>query len=240
MKFKPINKIIQKLGRENYHIDENISFFNMTIILCEKFAELFRGCFLKLYLKKSNGFIFLGRKTKIKHCNLITSGKSLYIGDNVYINALSKKGVQLGNNVSIHSNSIIDCTGVIRNIGEGIAIGNNVGFSPNCFIQVRGSISIGNNVIFGPGVKIFSESHNFSDVNKFINEQGETRKGVIIEDGVWIGADVTVLDGVTIGKNSIIAAKSLVNKDIPDYSIVAGIPVKIIRNRIVENELPNN
>ncbi|GHT69037.1 hypothetical protein AGMMS50239_35170 [Bacteroidia bacterium] len=234
MKFSFLDKIIQKLGRDKYHIDEKISFYNMTIIIFEKLFEVIRGCFLKLFMQKSKGIIFLGTRTKIKHTNLISSGKSLYIGDNVYINALSKKGVQFGNNVSIHRNSIIDCTGGIRNIGEGIVIGNNVGFSPDCYIQVRGNVTIGNNVIFGPGVKIFSESHNFFNADKFINEQGETRKGVIIENGVWIGADATILDGVRIGENSIVAAKSLVNKDVLAYSIVAGIPAKVIKNRTMK------
>jgi acetyltransferase-like isoleucine patch superfamily enzyme len=231
MKYVFLSKIIQKLGRNGYKVDEKISTYNMLILISEKSIEFIRGIFLKIFLKKSSGFTFLGKRTKIKHCNLITSGRSLYIGDNVYINALSKKGIQFGNNVSIHRGSIIDCTGGIRNIGEGIVIGNDVGFSPNCYIQVRGNVLIGNNVIFGPSVKIFSESHIFNDVNKFINEQGETRRGVIVEDGAWIGADVTILDGVVIGSNSIVAAKSLVNEDVPAYSIVVGIPAKVIKYR---------
>lgn len=136
--------------------------------------------------------------------------------------------------MSIHRNTIIDCTGGIRAIGIGLEVSNNVGFSPNCYVQVRGSVKIGNNVIFGSGVKIFSETHNHNDIERFINEQGETRKGIIIEDGVWFRSDSPILDGVTIGKNSIVAAKSLVNKDVPPYSIVAGIPAKIIKLRKVE------
>lgn len=229
MKFEFINKVIQKLGRSGYIVDNQISDLNMFIILKEKLSELTRGYFLKFYLKKSTGLVFLGKRTRLKHCNQISCGRTLFIGDNVHINALSKHGIQFGNNVSIHRNSIIDCTGGIRAIGEGLIIGNNVGFSPNCYIQVRGQIKIGNNVIFGPGSKIFSETHNFGDVNKFINEQGETRKGVIIEDGVWVGADVVILDGVKIGNNSIIAAKSLVNKDVLPNSIVAGTPAVLIK-----------
>jgi len=110
-------------------------------------------------------------------------------------------------------------------------MGNNVGISPNCYIQVRGNVKIGNNVILGPGAKIFSESHNHFDTNKFINEQGETRKGVTIEDGVWIGSDAIVLDGVRVGAHSIIAAKSLVTKNVPPYSIVSGIPAAVLLYR---------
>lgn len=236
MSFNILNKIIHKLGRSGYSIDNSISILNMFIILSNKLQELIRGVFVRLLFKKTTGLLFIGKRTNIKHCNQIRAGRTLFIGDNVLINALSKTGIAFGNNVSIHNNTIIDCTGGIRSIGEGLIIGNNVGFSPYCFIQVRGAVVIGNNVIFGPGVKLFSESHNFDNPEKFINEQGETRKGVIIEDGVWVGSDVTILDGVTIGKNAVIAAKSLVNKDVASFSIVAGIPAKVIKYRIIENE----
>lgn len=226
-----INKIIQKLGRGGYQIDKRLGPYNLFIILFEKFIQALRGSFYKIILKKSMGIIFVGKNCKLKHCNLIEVGKTLFIGDYVEINAVSALGVKIGDNVSIHRNTIIDCTGGIRSLGEGLEIGNNVGFSPNCFIQVRGNVKIGNNVIFGPYVKIFSETHNFSNQDKYINEQGETRKGVIIEDGVWVGAAAIILDGVTVGSNSIVAAGSVVTKNVPPFTIVAGMPAEVIKNR---------
>jgi acetyltransferase-like isoleucine patch superfamily enzyme len=225
------NKLINKLGRNNYSIDPDIHTLELMSLIRVKAVQLARGFFLKPFIKKSLGLIFLGRKTKIKFKSKIELGKSIIIGDYVEINALSKKGIKIGNNVSILDRTIIECTGVIRNLGNGLIIGNNVGIAQNCFIQVRGDVKIGNNVIFGPNVSVFSENHNFSDPTKFINEQGETRKGVCIEDGVWIGTGSIILDGVTIGANSIIAAGSIVNKDVLPYSIVGGIPAKIIRMR---------
>ena len=106
-----------------------------------------------------------------------------------------------------------------------------MGIAQNCFIQVRGKLNIGDNVIIGPGVSIFTENHNFSNLSKYINEQGETRAGVTIEQGVWIAGGSIILDGVTIGANSIIAAGSVVNKDVTPNSIVGGIPAKIIKFR---------
>lgn len=226
-----VNKLIQNLGRKGYKIDSQISFYNLVIIIGNKFIQVIRGLLLKVFIKKSNGLIFIGRHVRLRHKNLITFGRTTFIGDNVEIFALSVYGVRLGDNVSIHRNTIIECTGGIRSIGEGLVIGNNVGFSPNCYIQVRGKVEIGNNVIFGPRVSIFSESHNFSETNSFVNEQGETRKGVHIKDGVWVGSNAIILDGVIIGENAIIAAGSVVNKDVPPYSIVAGVPAKIIKNR---------
>lgn len=229
-----LNKLIQKLGRSGYEIDSNLSTLDLLVLMRERIASLLRGLGLKITVRSSVGVVFLGKRTKIKYRNRIILGKSITIGDNVEINALSKKGVVIGNNVSILRNTIIECTGVIRNLGEGIEIGNNVGIAQNCFIQVRGKVEIGNNVIFGPGVSIFSENHNFADISKFINLQGETRKGVTIKDGVWIASRATILDGVTVGENSIVAAGSVVNKDVPPFAIVGGVPAKIIKFRNIE------
>ncbi len=228
---KIINKLIKELGRENYEIDKKLFRKDLLIVVINRAFQIFRGFFLKPFLRKSKGLIFLGRSVKIKHKHLIKMGKSIIIGDYVEINALSINGIEIGNNVTIHRNTIIECTGVIRQIGEGLIIGNNVGIAQNCFIQVRGEVKIGNNVIFGPNVSIFSENHNFSNPDLPVNVQGETRKGVSIEDGVWIGTRAIILDGVHIGKNSIVAAGSVVTKDVPQYAIVGGVPAKIIKMR---------
>jgi acetyltransferase-like isoleucine patch superfamily enzyme len=226
-----INKLIRKLGKTNYTLDENLTNYDLVITLIPKFLSLLRGSVLRWFLKSSKGIVFLGRHTKIRYKGKISVGKTLTIGDYVEINALSKKGIKIGNNVSINRNTIIECTGVIRDLGVGLEIGDNVGIAQNCFIQVRGNVTIGNNVIFGPGVYVFSENHNFDDPDLPVVVQGETRKGVTIEEGVWIGSRAIILDGVNIGKNSIVAAGSVVNKDIPPYSIAGGVPAKVIKER---------
>jgi len=226
-----VNRILQNLGRSDYKVDSALCTYDLIKLLLPRFRQIIRGFFLKLFLKESKGIIFLGRSTKIIFKSRISVGKTLQIGDFVEINALSKNGVRIGNNVSILKNTTIECTGVIRNMGEGLLIGNNVGIAQNCFIQVRGQVTIGDNVIFGPGVSVFSENHVFDDPDLPVSVQGETRKGVKINEGVWIGANATILDGVTIGKNSIVAAGSVVNKDVLPYSIVGGIPAKVLKER---------
>jgi acetyltransferase-like isoleucine patch superfamily enzyme len=225
-----VNKLIRMLGRGNYRIDSKISLLTMSIIIFQKMIQLFRGLLYKYLFKEQKGLLFLGSKTKIKFKHKIKIGRSMTIGDNVTINALSVHGVSVGNNVSILDNTIIECTGVLNHLGEGISIGDNVGISQNCFIQVRGKVSIGNNVIFGPGVSIFSENHIFDDPNIPIAKQGVVREDVFIEDGSWIGAKATILSGVTVGKNSVVAAGSVVNKNVPPYTVVGGIPAKIIKH----------
>lgn len=225
-----LNRIIHLLGKKDYKLDDRLSFYDLFLIFWSKSIQIFRGLPLKLQLKKSKGLIFVGSRVKVKFKHKISTGKTVFIGDNVEINALSAKGINIGDNFSIHRNSIIECTGVISNLGESLSIGDNVGIAQCCFIQVRGEVVIGNNVIFGPGVSLFSENHNFADVTKFINQQGVSRKGITIEDGVWLASGVRVLDGVTIGKNSVVAAGSVVNKNIPPYSLYGGVPAKLIRN----------
>lgn len=226
-----INKIFRFLGKNNYRVDDNLGSVELIALLMTKLLPLIRGFILKFFLRSSKGIIFVGRGVRIKFKHKISLGGTVQIGDNVEINALSRSGVQIGRNVSILRNSIIECTGVLSELGEGLYIGDNVGIAQNCFIQVRGLVRIGNNVIFGPGVSIFSENHRFDNLNLSIKDQGVERKGVEIKDGVWIASNATILDGVTIGENSIVAAKSLVLNDVPPFAIVGGVPARVLKYR---------
>lgn len=174
-------------------------------------------------------FSFIGKNSCVKFKNL-THGKLFNVGRNCFIDSRYSIGFEFGSNFSLRDNSIIssysakgyDFSGKLR-------IGNNVGISEFAYIQVRGDVSIGNNVIVGPRFNLISENHVFSDKNKPIKEQGVNRIGVKIEENVWIGASVTILDGVQISKNSIVAAGSVVTKSFPSNVLIGGIPAKIIK-----------
>ena len=228
---KVLSFIVKKILGKEYKVDPRLKNKDILFILFSKAFDLIRGYLIKFFLGSSKGTLFVGKRCRIKHKSFIHLGKAINIGDNVEINALSKQGIKIGNNVSILRNTIIECTGVIRNLGEGLEIGNNVGIAQNCFIQVRGKVVIGNNVILGPNVSIFSENHNFSYLDIPIRDQGETRIGVTIEDGVWLGSGAIILDGVTIGNNSIVASGSVVTKSVEPFSIVGGVPAKLIKSR---------
>lgn len=114
--------------------------------------------------------------------------------------------------------------------GENIEIGNNSGIGYKS--EIQGPVKLGENVLMGPEVKIITWNHNFSDISTPIIKQGvKPPEKVIIGDDVWIGTRVIILPGVQIGKGAIIGAGSVVTKDIPSYSIVGGVPAKIIRFR---------
>lgn len=119
--------------------------------------------------------------------------------------------------------------------GKGISIGNNSGLGINC--KVRGPLEIGNDVMMGPDVIIYTSNHETSRWDIPMRGQGATPKEkIIISDDVWIGARVIILPGVKIGKGVILAAGAVVTKDIPNYAVAGGVPAKVIKFRNNRNK----
>jgi acetyltransferase-like isoleucine patch superfamily enzyme len=102
-------------------------------------------------------------------------------------------------------------------------------------MAARSQIVIGNKVMFGPGVFIVAGNHNTSVLGRAMFDVHEKRpeddQDVVIEDDVWIGARATILKGVTVRRGAIVAAASVVTRDVPPYAIVGGSPARIIRFR---------
>lgn len=172
---------------------------------------------------------FLGSNSKIHHKRKFRYGSFLNIGENVVINANSRKGIVVGDYFTLRDFSKIDCQSTLNSRTEGLLVGNNVGISENAFIQVRGFVAIGNDVIVGPNFTLLSENHSFNNPSVPIRKQGVSRKGVTIEDDVWIGANVTILDGVTIKSRTVVAAGAVVNKSFAGNCILGGVPAKVIK-----------
>ncbi len=114
--------------------------------------------------------------------------------------------------------------------GFDIEIGDNSGLGLNS--RVSSPLSIGDNVMMGPDVIIYTQNHNFDRIDIPMIKQGDSeKKKVIIGNDVWIGARAVILPGISIGEGAIVGAGSIVTKDVPPYSIVGGNPAKIIRER---------
>lgn len=113
-----------------------------------------------------------------------------------------------------------------------IKIGENVIIRPNCmfFATKNGQINIEKDVLIGSGVHIYVSNHKFDDTSVAIYYQGHSaEKSVLIKEGSWIGANAIILPGVTIGRNAVVGAGSIVTKDVPDFTVVGGSPAKVIK-----------
>lgn len=227
-----IEKLISKIKGEPYRLQYPFNWDELRVILGERLVLILRGMLLvKPRLRKSRGLVFAAKGARVMFGKKVKCGKNLNLMENALINALSYDGVEIGDNCTVGKHAIVECTGVLRNIGNRLTIGNNVGINHFCFIGVRGEVVIGDNVIFGPHVSVFSENHNFEDPNVPIKHQGVTKATTRIGNDVWLGAKSMVMSGVTIGDGSVVAAGAVVTKDVPPYSVVAGVPAKVIRKR---------
>lgn len=224
-----IQKFISKIKGDKYEITSNYSNAEWFVILNERSWQVIRGLWSKLFLVRVNGLFFKGKNVRVQHRRSFSSGKNLILGNNVMINALSKNGIKLGENVTIAQNSTLICTGVISDKGTGITIGNNTGINVNAYLGGQGGITIGDDVIIGPYVKIFSENHNFEGKDALFRKQGVSRKGVIIGNDCWIGSNVTILDGVELKDRTVVAAGSVVTKSFGSDVVLGGIPAKVIK-----------
>jgi len=115
--------------------------------------------------------------------------------------------------------------------GNTISIGNRSGLGVDAWI--RADLTIGDDVMMGPRCMIYGKYHNVARTDIPMMDQGMgDYDPIVIEDDVWIGANVTILKGVRIGKGSIIGAAAVVTKSVDPYSIVGGNPARLIRSRL--------
>lgn len=146
---------------------------------------------------------------------------------------LRKKGVVIYNN-TIFSNVSFKGTAIIepycRISGTPlITIGNNFYMNAGC--HILGEITIGNDVMIGPKTVIWGRDHGIARIDISMREQSHIYQPIIIEDDVWIAANVTILKGVRIGRGAVIGAGAVVVKDVPRYAIVVGNPAKVVKFR---------
>lgn len=123
--------------------------------------------------------------------------------------------------------SVIESYCCINNAVGDVVIGDHTRIGIHN--TIIGPVCIGNHVNLAQGITVTALNHNFEDVTRRIDEQGISTKPVIIGDDVWIGANAVVLPGVTIGRHCVVAAGAVVTKDVPDHSVVGGVPAKILK-----------
>ncbi len=131
------------------------------------------------------------------------------------------------NKFELGDHSTIEDFSAINNGVGSVIIGDRtkIGLSNT----IIGPVTIGNDIRLAQNITLSGLNHTYEDVSRPIHEQGVSTAPIVIEDETWIGANVVILAGVTIGKHSIVAAGSIVTKNIPPYSVAVGNPARIIK-----------
>lgn len=132
------------------------------------------------------------------------------------------KGIcQLGKNVNVERNAYFT---------PDLKVGDNSGLGINC--EIYGPVTIGNDVLMGPEVVIYTRGHEHGRTDIPIGQQGSSEiKPVTIGNDVWIGRRVMIMPGVNIGDGCVIGAGAVVTKDIPPYSVAGGVPARVLKSR---------
>jgi acetyltransferase-like isoleucine patch superfamily enzyme len=225
-KYFLINSIISKIKKEEFILDEKVPLSYLMNLIFSKVFMYMRG------LVRCRKMIMIGKNVVLRAKDSFLFGHSVQISEHCIIDALSTNGITFGNNVSIQKYTIIECTGSIKYLGQGLIIGNNVGIGSNSFLGCAGGIEIGDDTIIGNYVSFHAENHNYSDPEIPIRLQGVNHQGIKVGKNCWIGAKVTVLDGAVIGNGCIIAAGAVVKQGTyEDNSIYGGVPAKFIKKR---------
>lgn len=190
---------------------------------------LLRGKIYPRYLGSVGAKLVLGSNVCVRHPKRIHLGTGVIVDNNCVLDAKGKSedGISLGDHVVIGRNTILSCK------GGRIRIDDNSNISANCMLLSESELSIGKNVLVaGMAYIVAGGNHGTERTDIPIIRQPMVCKGGIrIEDNCWLGANVTVLDGVTIGRDSIIGAGATVTSDIPEYSIAIGTPAKVVKSR---------
>lgn len=115
-------------------------------------------------------------------------------------------------------------------VSHQICIGSHSGIGDRC--EILGEVHIGNDVLMAPEVIIMTVNHNYSNPNKLIRHQGRTaEQPVYIGNDVWIGRRVIIMPGVHVGNGAVIAAGSIVTRDVPEFGVVGGRAARLIKYR---------
>lgn len=175
------------------------------------------------------GLVAIEDGVRIRFADQIRLAKGVYIDQGVYLHACPG-GIEIGEDTLVMHHAELHVYN-FRNLSQSrIVIGRESLIGESCVIRGTGGVEIGNRVFLSPMVHIYSNNHVFDNPDVCFVDQGITTQGVTIEDECWIGAQAVILDGVTIGRRSVVAAGAVVNRDVPPHSLVGGVPARVIRD----------
>ncbi len=190
-----------------------------------------RKIFYPLLLKKCGKGVVFGKDVVIRHGLKITIGNKVVIDDGCVLDARGdhNRGIVIGSRVILGRGSVLGCK------DGNISIADNVGIGAGSMLHSVGgnNLVLEDSALLAPFVYLVAGgTHTFEDTSVAITEQELVYKGgITLGRNCWLGARVTVLDGVTVGNDSVVGAGAVVTENIPPFSIAVGLPAKVVKKR---------
>lgn len=187
-----------------------------------------RGLLYRLIMRL-DGMPAIEANVRLRHAGNVRLGRGVYLDHGVYLHA-TRGGIEIGDrttvmhNTELHVFNFRDLPHAFIKIGRDSFIGESV------VIRGQGGVDIHDSVLIAPQAKILAVNHNFHDISRPIIEQGITGRGIVIENGAWIGAGAVVLDGVRVGRGAVVGANAVVTRDVPPHTVVVGSPAKVVKD----------
>ena len=204
-----------------------------------RYSQLLRGRVAQLRGAHVGRRFGIGVSVRLLYPGCLTAGDDVSIGDFSFLHCLSTQGVRIGERTGLDRGLWLHCGGTPANHAHGfVQIGARTFIGSGAILGAGGGIRIGDGVLIGPNIVMISEEHVFGDPHQTIADQGVTYSCITIADGVWVGANVTLLAGVTIGPGAVVGAGSVVTKDVPDSCVAVGVPARVVAHRGSQGEIP--
>jgi acetyltransferase-like isoleucine patch superfamily enzyme len=193
-----------------------------------------RGVFYRIILEM-DGWAAIENRVRLRFANNIRLGHGSYLDHGVYLHACPN-GIEIGENTIIMHGAVLHVYNFREIPHSMIKIGRDSLIGEYSIIRGQGGVSIGDRVYTSPFTQIIAVNHVFDDPKKPFIDQGITAEGITIEDDVWLGSGAIITDGVRVGKGAVVAAGAVVTQDVPDHTVVGGVPARVIK-KIGEGDL---
>jgi acetyltransferase-like isoleucine patch superfamily enzyme len=177
---------------------------------------------------RSDGLPVIEDHVRLCMPSSIHLGRHVYLDQGVYLHACPQ-GIFIGDETFVMHGTELHVYNFRDLPNAGIWIGSNCFIGESCLVRGQGGVHIGDSVLMAPMVQVLAVNHLFGDVTRPVIQQGITARGIVVEDGAWIGAGAILLDGVRVGPGAVIGAGAVVTHGVPAHCVAVGTPARVVR-----------